>query len=544
MNQEPIKPDTPQEPVTEPVANDKESASRNLGRDLLLVVIVWGVVVLIALPFFYLLRTKGPEMLDKLKQRDPQMDSVRAEALYARGKLRFAEGKFEEAGYYLQRAAKITPNMADIYFYLGQIHKSQNQWDEATALYEETLNKDSNHVQARLDLASLLASQGKNYLAVEILLTLEDLLPSNSPIRDQEGFYGQLIPLAQELYEENPENLQSALVLGRYAMRQDNLEEAEDLFRQVLDRYPDNEAALLGLVDVSEKRGDNMQAVERLADFLRKHPSYVPLYDRLWQLSQRADETAETLTSGLYTPLDWLRPMQSLRGPRRSGIQLIGFDLIPRSTLQLNLFDVVLFWQQEQGIVWETEREQPIYRLQENLFARQSRLYEVAEENLVPNPGFECGRPGANLPAEWPGEFYAELNPSQGWVQVIEEDLPSQKINRYIRLDCSRMDNVKHVGIYSRQFDIRPGQDYLLGFRFRNRGGSPVTNVRFQKSTKREFKVLRPSVEARSSDWEIFYYFFKSPEDMDICNLVLANNSQTGTVDFDDVFLIPLKGLD
>lgn len=545
MNQPipPVPEGKPGEPSAEPIQPPR-AARRRWYQDLSLILIVWLFVLALTLPFLYLLHQRGPEMIEKLKQRDPQMDRVRSESLIARGILHYSEGKLEEAGYYLQRAARITPDRAEIFHYLGLIHKDRKEWDPAIASFQEALNLDASSAQTRLELAAILAAQGKTYASAEILLTLQDLLPQDAPVRMRQDLYAQLAPLAQDLYDDNPDYLTAGLVLAHYAVEQENLEEGERLFTQVLRKQPDNESALLGLAAIGEKREDRIQTVERLADFLKKHPRWVPLYERLRVQSALAGETAESLTAGLYRPLGWLQPEKAFAGPRRSGMQLIGFDFLPRATLQLNLFDVVLYWQQDRGLVWESEREQPIYRLDENLYAHQSRLFEVVEENLIPNPGFECGRPGATLPAEWPGEFYRNLNPSAGWIQTIEEDLPTQKINRYIRLDTSRLSDVSLVGIYCRPLDIRPGQHYLLAFRYRNRGSVPLVNLRFWERFKKNIQVMRPPVQPRSSDWEIFHYIFKSPDQMDQFNLVLASQSKTGTVDYDDAVLIPLKGID
>ncbi len=533
----PGNPPTEQPPSPRPV-------KRRWYRDLFLILVVWLAVLGIALPFFYLLRQRGPEMLEKLKQRDPQMDKLRSEALITRGILRYSEGKLEEAGYYLQRAARITPDRPEIYHYLGLTHRDRKEWDQAISSFEEALNLDASSAQTRLELASILATQGKTFASSEILLTLRDLLPDDAPVSIRQDLYAQLIPLAQDLYDDNADYLPAALVLAQYAVEQDNLEEGERLFTQVLRKQSESESALLGLAAISEKREDRIQTVERLADFLKKHPRWIPLYERLRVQSAWAGETAESLTAGLYRPLGWIQPEKAFAGPRRSGMQLIGFDFLPRATLQLNLFDVVLYWQQDRGLVWESEREQPIYRLDENLYAHQSRLFEVVEENLIPNSGFECGRPGANLPAEWPGEFYRNLNPSMGWIQTIEEDLPTQKINRYIRLDTSRLPEVSQVGIYCRPLDVRPNQQYLLAFRYRNRGGLPTVSLRFWERFKRDFEVKRPPIQPQSSDWEIFQYVFRSPDNRDQFNLALSNQSKSGTVDYDDAFLIPLKGLD
>ncbi len=523
---------------------DELAPAKGWGWDLARVLLVWVVVLGVTLPLFWVARRRGPELVEMIKTRDPGFTRVRAEAYYVRGKLRYLEGKYDEAAFYLDKAYRANPRLADARYYLGLIHKARQEWPQALSEFEATLSDESKHFAARFELAEILSNQGKSYRAVQALMTLEDILPKNSPLRHELQLRTRLVPLAQELLLENPDHPQALLITAQEDVRRQNLEEAEQIYGHILELYPDNQAALRGLVEISEKREDPVRTVERLADVIHHYPNGVAAYDELQSQIEKAQLSARGSAAGLFQQLNQLRPERRVQGPYRSGMRLSGFDLIPLPTIYLNHFAVQLHWVQEQGLVWEAERTRPLYRLQENLFARQERLFELIEDNLVPNSGFECSQVGPTLPAEWPGEYYRSRDTSEGWVRVIQEDVASQKTNRYVRLDSSAVKPPSPVGLLSRRFPVRPRQVYLLGLRVRSRGGVPHVMFRWQESEEENVQVSRFRIRFRSNDWELQHVLVTSPPQATLANLVLSNLAGEGIVDFDDLFLIELEGVD
>jgi len=527
-----------------PESVERTSSRRAWAFDLGRVLIVWGLALAATLPFLWIFRQRAPELVEMIKTRDPGSARVRSEAYYARGKLRYLEGKYGEAAFYLDKAYRTNPTLADARYYLGMIHKRKQEWPQAIGDFEATLLENSRHFRARFELADILATQGKSYRATQGLLTLEDLLPKDSLVRRDLPLRERLVPLARELLLENPNHPQALLVTAQEAVRRQNLEEAEQVYTRVLELYPENQAALWGLVEISEKREDPAQTVERLANVITQYRAWVALYDRLQRQVEKAGLSARGTTAGLFQQLDRLRPQHRLQGPWRSGMQLSGFDLIPLPSVYLNYFAVQLHWTQEQGLVWEGERARPIHRLQENLFARQEKIFELIEDNLVPNPGFECSESGAALPAEWPGEYFHRRDVTEGWLRVIEEELPSQKSNRYVRLDASALEAPAPIGLFSRRFDAKPNQTYLLGIRLRSRGGTPHVLVRWQESEEEVVEVQRFPLRFRTDEWELQHVILTSPPQGVLANIVLSEVSGEGIVDFDDLFLIELEGVD
>jgi len=530
-----------------PEAASPESAVHNHGwiGDVLRILLVWGGVLLLTLPLFWIARQRAPLWTEEIKGRDPRMQQVRIEAYYARGKLRFLEQKYNEAAFYLTRAKNEDPTQADVWYYLGMIQRLKGESEAAAEHFEECLRQDSNHALARLELAQLLAEQGKTYPAAQHLLTLEDLLAEDSPVRAEENLEGQLIPLVDVLLQDNAEHPQALLLLGREAVRNQDWDEAERLYGRVLESYPGNRAALMGRVEVAEEQDDPMLVLRRLVDLVEQYPHWIALYDRLQQYQEQVGSLQGSMAAGIFEQLGQLRPEARVTGPERFGTRLVGFDLVPRPTILLNVFDVQLHWRQEQGLVWESERTRSFFRLTENLFAHENRLFEVLTRNLIPNPGFECAEPGTHFPGEWPGSFYQkkeELSP--GWVQTIEEDLPSQRINRYVRLDGSKLSVPSSVGLGSRRFLVQPNQHYLFGLRTRSRGGDPVVQVRWHGGWQTDVSVDRQRVPVRTTDWDLFALPVKSPPDSDSCSIILINRSSEGIVDFDDVFMVLLEGVE
>jgi len=527
-----------------PAKPEEGPALRGWKRDLARILLVWGALLAVTVPFFWIARKRGAELVEMIKARDPAFTRVRSEAYYARGRLRYLEGKYDEAAFYLDKAYKTNPSLADARYYLGLIHKEKQEWSQALAEFQATLLEDSKHFAARFELAEILANRGKAYQATQALLTLEDILPKQSPLREELKLRTRLVPLAEEMLLDNPRHPQALLVTAEEAVRKQNLDEAERIYEKVLDLYPKNLAAFQGLVEVAEKREDPLQAIGRLTDLLRSYPNLIGGYDRLQSEIEKAGLPGQRAATGLFRQLDRLQPEHRVRDVLRPGMRLAGFDLAPLPTIYLNHYAIQLHWIQEQGLVWEAERVRPIYRLQDNLYARQERLFEVYENNVVPNPGFECAEPGPAFPAEWPGEYYFQRDVSQGWLQVIQEDVAEQKTNRYVRLDATALPEPAPIGLLSRRFSIRPRQTYLLGLRVRNRGGSPHVILRWQESEEVNVQVSRSTLRCQTNDWELQHLIVTSAPLATLVNLVLSNPQGEGIVDFDDVFLIALEGLD
>ena len=116
--------------------------------------------------------------------------------------------------------------------------------------------------------------------------------------------------------------------------------------------------------------------------------------------------------------------------------------------------------------------------------------------------------------------------------------------NRFIRLDPTTMDNPGAVGLTSRNIEIRHGETFFLGMRMRNNGGTPHLILAWMNREKSTIKAIRRALTPLSKGWEIHHLFTVRPSEAAFLRLVLINRSEKGAVDFDDLFLIELEGLD
>jgi len=232
------------------------------------VILVWLIVLGLTVPFFWIVKDRGPEIVESIKARDPRYTRMRADALEARGKMQYREGKLNRAAFSLQQALQENPSLAEPNYYLGLINRDKDQVESAIEQLETALTKNPLLYPARFELARIFENQGKTYQALENLLILDDMFPEDSPYRDEYQIDQYMVPMAQQLLEEDANHLHALLILGRNALRREEPREAERYFRRVLSRHSKNLPALLGLVHVKKQLGDSQQVVDQLAELV------------------------------------------------------------------------------------------------------------------------------------------------------------------------------------------------------------------------------------------------------------------------------------
>jgi tetratricopeptide (TPR) repeat protein len=87
-------------------------------------------------------------------------------------------------------------------------------------------------------------------------------------------------------------DFRSKLVMANRALRNSDLDRAEQLYRAVLAKDPDNTEAIAGLGDVARLRNDPDSASKMYDKVLEKNPSYLPALaaraDQKWASGDRA----------------------------------------------------------------------------------------------------------------------------------------------------------------------------------------------------------------------------------------------------------------
>ena len=169
--------------------------------------------------------------------------------------------KDAEASY--KKATLLAPDSGEPYNALGTLKASEGKRDEAERLYREALQKNSNLLAARHNLALLLADE-KN--------------------RQQEA-----MDLWRANLQQSPDYLPSRLSLaGTLATAGDNAAAIEE-YRKVLEAKPDYPAAHFALAALLAKSGDSEGALQELRGLSKQQPQNSVCLNRSAMWRQRAN---------------------------------------------------------------------------------------------------------------------------------------------------------------------------------------------------------------------------------------------------------------
>lgn len=191
--------------------------------------------------------------------------AAQAEARWALGDLKAANERFREA-------VGLDPANPELRVRWGHLYLASHQQAEAVKLFEEALERDEDHVAAKLGLARAFASR----------------------------FDGEAIKLVEEALQERPDQAEGYLLLGRMALEEGALDRAEEALDKALanaraaDQSPLEAYALLASLAMLRGDRDN-EWVERA---LARNPRYGAVYAEqahFYVITRRYREAIERL---------------------------------------------------------------------------------------------------------------------------------------------------------------------------------------------------------------------------------------------------------
>jgi tetratricopeptide (TPR) repeat protein len=184
-----------------------------------------------------------------------------------------------------RKASLLAPNSAEPYNALGTLKASEGKRTDAEQLYREALQKNSNLLPARHNLALLLASESS---------------------RQQEA-----IDLWRENLRESPDYLPSRLSMaGLLADRGENAAAIEE-YRKVLAAKPDYSAARMALAGMLAKSGDAESALNELRQVSRLDSQNPNVFEQIGDLEAGRKNVAEA-KAAYQSALD-LKPDRAVR---------------------------------------------------------------------------------------------------------------------------------------------------------------------------------------------------------------------------------------
>lgn len=158
----------------------------------------------------------------------------------------------------------------------------------------------------------------------------------------------------------------------------------------------------------------------------------------------------------------------------------------------------------------------------------------AADESLIPNGSFEVANTAGTWPDKWSEPAGASWEEEQG--------------NHFLRLTMPEPG--KNVMVYW-AFPVKPGQQYRLSFRARYKDIKPGQQPWFDGRVMMNFKdagkkIVKgapgaPSFRGTSNGWQEKSLTLNTPQGAEQLEIMFTLfQAQSGTLDFDDVKLVPV----
>ena len=167
-----------------------------------------------------------------------------------------------------------------IYINLGSIYSQLKKFDKAIFLFDESIKKFPNNLEAYTNLANVLVIKGKSDIAKKILNKAIEINPHNlKPCYDlagilvNEGDLEKAEFFLRKSLEINPKNINILVNLACVLKDLGNISEAEKFLRNALGINPEYEFALINLGAVLNELGKIDEGEEFLRKALKINPT-------------------------------------------------------------------------------------------------------------------------------------------------------------------------------------------------------------------------------------------------------------------------------
>ncbi len=205
----------------------------------------------------------------------------RVELQSALGNIAFRAKRYDLAVKAFQNLVAARPDSADAYIRLGQSYRMQGDLAAATRTFDKARQLRPNDPAPYLQLALILEKAGRSAEARPIYDQILKLQPDHAIalnnlayiIAESGGDLDQALALAQRAKQKLPENADVADTLGWIYIKKNLSDNAVDIFRGLISRYPDRSTFHYHLGMALYQRGDKPQARKELTTALSQSPS-------------------------------------------------------------------------------------------------------------------------------------------------------------------------------------------------------------------------------------------------------------------------------
>jgi tetratricopeptide (TPR) repeat protein len=210
------------------------------------------------------------------------------DALYLYGTALLQLGRLREAINVFSRAAKLHPEIPDVYNNLGVAYQGIGDFNAAVGAYGAAIELNPDFDLAHSNLARLLESTGR-FAEAEVSLQRAIRLKPAEPtywlqlagVLGRQGRQLEATGVLQEAVGHQPQNFDLKMNLAAALVEQEQLDEAGDVYRAVIDARPDFAEARSSLAFALERQGRLLEALAAAERAVELRPDYAEGFNNL-----------------------------------------------------------------------------------------------------------------------------------------------------------------------------------------------------------------------------------------------------------------------
>jgi tetratricopeptide (TPR) repeat protein len=239
-------------------------------------------------------QNKRPEAADiaaailKDNPKDIDARGLQASLLLDRGEVQKAISE-------LQAVVNAAPDNFVARYSLGRAHVARGEWEQARQQFAEAIRLRPDYLPARLSLAQLQVMRSDFDSALKSVNEILQIDRKNGPARMVEvealmgeKKYADARHLLEDIQKANPNAPDVDFSFGMLAIKENNLKEAEAVFRKAYAANPKDTRSLVGLVETLAGGGHYDQAMQFLQAELAKSPNRMDLQLALGNIAARS----------------------------------------------------------------------------------------------------------------------------------------------------------------------------------------------------------------------------------------------------------------
>ena len=189
--------------------------------------------------------------------------------------------KYDEARIRLFKAADLKPKDPEVYYQLAEVFVLLQKFDKSVEYYNEAINIDPGHKNARLHLSALYLAGRSFEQAENQIVKLAELYPGDEDVVvAQAGLesaarknYAKSKEMLRSVLARNPDQVSALVGMASIAMAEENTKEAEEYLLKASKLDPKNISIQSVLGDIYARQGRIDEAQDIIENIVKNNPT-------------------------------------------------------------------------------------------------------------------------------------------------------------------------------------------------------------------------------------------------------------------------------